>query len=37
MNAWQVVEPTNRKPCFARSFASASECGVRAGIVPVAR
>ena len=35
MNAWQVVEPTKRKPCPARSFASASEAGVRAGTAPV--
>jgi hypothetical protein len=34
MNAWQVVEPTKRNPCLASSFASASECDVRAGIDP---
>jgi len=34
MKAWQVVEPTKRNPCLARSFASASDAGVRAGIDP---
>ena len=33
MNAWQVVEPTKRKPRPRQRFASASDCGVRAGML----